>query len=268
MSRKNTRKPERQPDVIDVRHVAIERGPIPPNPEQAAKAEYIETDINEVSGGGFLKLGRAFCRLARFESIQGLTDDQLAALRRYRRAFDTSEVSPVKSALDIGVGGGTGGAEAAIARFQAVAFADIAVQRIEQFIPGHLLQTLRSVALHDLDFKAVAIERYGSRTVERIDTTGRKPRVTTSVEPRSGRHREAIRQQFMEAASALTASMAPPAPLVRQSDASTPAPSPQPAAPADPRFLDEHGRMREWSEIADILRGNIASVGNVDPEPT
>ena len=66
-------------------------------------------------------------------------------------------MSPVKSALDVGPGGGTGGAEAIIARLENLAFADEALRRIERLVSPDLIGILRGVALDDLDFKALAL---------------------------------------------------------------------------------------------------------------
>lgn len=210
-----------------------------PPPEQMAKAPFVETDVNEFSTGydaegnpyvNKVRIGRAFLRQPRFETIEGLSMVQLLALRRYRRAFDTSELSPVKSQLDIGSGGGTGGAEAAISRMEAIAFADIGVRRIEAALPAHLLPTLRAVALHDQDFKAVALSRHGSG---------------------SSRRRQRVRDEFLRAAEALARPV-----LV----ASAPAAEPvtlhvdvAPLTPINPAYLDAQGFMRPLAEIATII---------------
>ena len=218
---------------LDAAGKRVRRAENQPTPEQEAKANYVEADVNEHLAGTKIKLGRAFQRQARFETIEGLTVPQLLALRRYRRAFDVSELSPVKSALDIGPGGGSGGPEAALSRIEAIAFADIGLRRIEAGVPAHLLPTLRAVALHDMDFKAAAQQRYGST---------------------SGQRRDQVRREFLAGAGALierTAVAVAPA---------LPQPDPPAAPPADPirpvpaAFLNEQGFMRPMSEIATIIR--------------
>lgn len=205
-----------------------------PTAEQAAKAPYVETDVNEYVGGLRVRIGRAWKRQPRFETIEGLAIAELFALRCYRRAFDTSEVSPVKSGLDIGAGGGAGGAVAAIARLEAVAFADIAVQRLEQAVSPNLLPILRAVALHDADFKAVAHDRYGST---------------------SGNRRQQVRGDFLLATRQLTKGVrrvgAAVLPAAQTDAPATPLPS------IDPVFLDERGLMRPFDEVAEIIRAGV-----------
>lgn len=239
---------KRERDVIDVRKPVMA-----PTPEQAQRAVYVEGPVHDrLPGGGRTIRGRAFQRQARFESVEGLTAVQLRALRTYRQAFDETEMSEVKSQLDVGPGGGAGGSDAAIARVERMAFAGASLQRIEARIPTHLLATLRAVALHDKDFKAVAMERFGSRTVQRVDASRKKPKVTTSLEPLSGRHRERIRGEFMEAAAVLAAGMP-------KKDRPAPAPvtgsvsSDQPPAQVDPAFLDDAGRMRPLDEVRALI---------------
>jgi hypothetical protein len=62
--------------------------------------------------------------------------------------------------------------------------------RIEAAL-GPTLATMRATVLHDQAFSEVAIERFGSR-----EKDGR-------VLPRSGRHREAVRQEFLAGARQL-----------------------------------------------------------------
>jgi hypothetical protein len=201
-----------------------------PTPEQEAKATFIETDVNDYVGGRRVRIGRAFRRQPRFETIEGITLPQLLALRRYRRAFDTSELSPVRSALDVGTGGGSGGAEAAISRIEAVAFADIGVRRIEERVPATLLPTLRAVALHDQDFKAAAMAQYGTA---------------------SSRRRERVRSDFLEAAACLAKPTPSPAPAKAEAVTGT---ALETAVVVPDAFKDERGFMRPLAEIADLIR--------------
>ena len=202
-----------------------------PTPEQMGKATYVEEDTYDRHGPRQVRIGRAFTRQPRFETMDFLTGDQVAALRRYRRAFDVSEMSATKCALDVGTGGGRGGSDAAVQRLELLAFASLAVDRIEAGVPAVLLPVLRSVALYDQDFKAVAAERYGSV---------------------SGARRARVRAAVIEAAAILARNAAPPpiAPAVQ--DASTPAVE---AVSVNPDFLDERGMLRPFHEIAAIITG-------------
>lgn len=236
---------------IDAAAKRARRAENAPPPEQMKRVPFIETDINEHSlghddeGNPFVtkvRIGRAYLRQARFETIDGLSAAQLSALRRYRRAFDASEVSPVKSALDIGPGGGTGGAEAIIARLESLAFADEALRRIERLVSPDLLGILRGVALDDLDFKALALAKFDST---------------------SGNRRALVKEHFMTAVDQLTVGLARPHNPVRTIDSaaafvevSTPE--------VDPAFLDDDGRMRPYAEIADIIRDRVPPETNAD----
>jgi hypothetical protein len=222
--------------VVAWRNRQRRESPSAPTAEQASKATFVETDVNDLAGGGrVVKIGRAFCRQPRFETFDWLSPAQVAALRRYRRAFDVSEMSPTKSGLDIGAGGGTGGSEAAISRVQALAFADIAVQRMQEVVPVALLPVLRAVALLDADFKAVALDRFGSA---------------------SGQRRTRIRRDFTAAVDALVAGRARPSPPPQAANADS---IDQPEVPSiDPAFVDEHGHMLPLDRIVDVILGRFA----------
>ena len=207
-----------------------------PTAEQASKAAYVETDVNEYVGGRRVKMGRAFKRQARFETIEGLTFAQLLALKAYRKASDASEMSAVKSGLDIGPGGKTDASWAAISRVETLAFADVEVKRIEATVSPSVLFTLRMVALADLDFKAVAIERYGSAR---------------------GRLRERVKAEFMQGAADLAAGVGRRA-AARAADTPVAAPAAEPVRPVDPAFLDGQGFMRSMVDIASTIRASEA----------
>jgi hypothetical protein len=80
----------------------------------------------------------------------------------------------------------------------------------ERYI-GPTLDTLRDVALNDMTFRELAMKRFGSREVSRIDVGKgkKKPRHYTTIEPKSGRHREVIRAEFMQAVSRLERAVSP-----------------------------------------------------------
>lgn len=200
-----------------------------PTAEQMDRAVFVEADVTDENR---VWVGRAFGRQARFETFDWLTVEQIVALRRYRRAFDASELSPTKCGLDIGSGGGAGGSDAAIARLEVLAFADIAVVRIEAAVPPYLLPSLRAVALHDQDFKALALARYGSA---------------------SGKRRTRVRQEFALAAKALAAQHQ----RVEQERAAASAiglAGAEQTANIDAAFLDDRGIMLELTDIADVIR--------------
>lgn len=208
-----------------------------PTQEQSAKATYVETNIYDHIGGRRIKIGYAFRREPRFETIEGVSAEGLAALRRYRRTFDTSELSTVKSGLDIGTGGGIGGSEAVIGRLQAVVFADIALNRIEQAVPKHLVQTLRRIALHDDDFSEVAMAQFGSA---------------------SGQRRTRVRQDFLRAVDALAEAMKPPTKLAAVALPEAAAATYGDAAVAIPaEFIDDRGYMLPWGDIIDIITASL-----------
>jgi len=258
---------KRKPDVIDVRKAAeaaararAARPPVvPPTPEQMAHADFVEMQIYDRSAtGGRHMIGKAFRRVARFEGIEGLTLDQILALRAYRKAFDEAEVSEVKSGLDIGAGGGTAGAEAALSRLEKIAFGKDVVYRMEARVPAALWPTLRAVALHDKDFKALAMERFGSREVSRL----KGDRIVTTIEMRSNTHRQIVREDFMAAAKWLAKSVKTahlPTPVER-----TPVGAVLPAI--DPAYLDENGRMRSMEEIAEIILARLFGVSHADDD--
>ncbi|MEG3144233.1 hypothetical protein U1839_06160 [Sphingomonas sp. RT2P30] len=246
-----------------------------PTPEQAAKAEYVKApvfDRDPLTGRVSLK-GKAYQRRARFETIQGLTVDQLRALRFYRAEFDKSELSEIKSGLDIeGKGGGGSGAEAAIARIDAIVAARFLIGLIEAGIPTVQLPILRAVALDDQDFKTIAIAIYGGRDVQRIDTSRRKPTLTTSLEPRSGRHRENVREEFLLAARNLVGAVSPFMSNERQpstdaarrradveSETMAAVVSEVGLPSVDPAFLDENGRMLPFHQVRVIILERFAA---------
>lgn len=205
MSRKRKR------DIIDVRKAPIavaleEPNKMGPTPEQRRHFEYEEDKVVDQLPGGRLSIrGRAWQKRPKFLTIAGLGDEQIRALKYYRDVFDRSEKSEMKSALDIrprGNGGGTGLLSETIAGARGMLIV------LEAGI-GAPVHTLRAVALNDISFRDLAMQRYGSREVQRIDMTRRKPQVIKSIEPKSGKHRDIIRQEFMLAVSRLVGNVRP-----------------------------------------------------------
>lgn len=175
-----------------------------PTPEQRLRADYVKQDIVDVSSKGRVTIGKAYRRQARFETIEGLGTDQLKALRAYRAAFDASERSEVKSALDIRPRS-SGGSPGALAAIEAKAFAAIALRQIESQL-GALVRTMRDVVLMDMTFSDVAMKRFGAREVDYIDVGKgkRKPRSLVKLAPKSGTHRQIVRDEFFAGLALLT----------------------------------------------------------------
>jgi hypothetical protein len=143
---------------------------------------------------------------------------------------------------------------------------------------GAVADTVRAVAIEDQTFSEVAIARFGSRVqtwIEQEKTRGRSKKGTKlafvdKIVPKSGRHREIIRDEFLLGLSRLvaahriltsTARLAQP-PVASAPDA--PAKSPSVIAPpmnepaaVDPAYLTEGGVMKPWAEIAAIIRSRL-----------
>jgi hypothetical protein len=253
-------------DVIDVGRKADD--PIDtPTAEQTNHARYVLAEVfDNLADGGRNKLGKAYQRQPRFETIEGLPDGGYRALKRYRAAFDRSEQSATKSALDIRPRGG--GQEAALLRTEAIAGATWEVDRIEAGVKPALWPTLRSVALLDKDFSAVAIERYGSREISHVDAAKPGAKVRTAIVPKSGRHRAAIREEFMMAVDQLIRAVRPLEIAERAHDVATSvvAGASVPAAAVDPAYLDDEGRMRPFDEIRAIILDRL-NAGLDEAEP-
>lgn len=255
----------RQRDVIDVRRPRRgARGAKPTKPqgemptaERAGHSDFEEQTVYEIMPGGRRSMiGRAWRVVPRFLKIEGLSASQLRALAIYRKAFDESERSEMKSPLDIGVGGRSGltGAEVAIARLESIAFADVGLQRIEARI-GSDLAVLRAVALFDRDFKEVAIEIFGGREVQWIDGRRRPAQVETVTAPKSGKHRTIVRDRFFVAVDQLVAALEPaPRPAAPAAGSAGEA-LPTTSALVPAAFLDDQGYMRPWDEIRAIIIG-------------
>lgn len=197
--------PARKRDVIDVRQPVYA-----PTPEQQRHVRYVEGDVVDTAPGGrSITIGKAYRREAKFERIKGLGDEQLKALRYYRATFDQSEASEVKSALDIRPRG-NGGSSAQEVWSEKQAGARMRLRSLENGI-GAVVDALRQVALHDVSFSDLAIKRYGSRQVQKIVTgKGRqKPRIVEEIVPRSGKHREVMRDEFMLAVGRLVGNVRP-----------------------------------------------------------
>lgn len=174
----------------------VKADPFAPTPEQREHAVYVEQDIVDVKTKGRVTIGKAFRKQPRFETMEGIGTEQLRALRCYRAAFDASEMSETKCALDVRPRGAAG-SHGAISAIEARAFGASTLRGIECQL-GALVHTLRDVALMDLTFSEAAMKRFGSREVDWIDIGKgkRKPRSIVKLVPKSGTHRQIIRDEF------------------------------------------------------------------------
>lgn len=193
-----------------------------PTPEQAARVEYERRKTHNEMGQ---TIGFSYHRQPLFETMAArgtVAPNELAALRYYRTAFDRCERSPTKSCLNVGVGGGGTTAYHEIA--SATPSVLDARRRLAtcESVLGSARSTMRSVVLHDLTFSEIAIERWGGRRQDWIEVTepilkqngkqlvieGKGPQWRTyhreKIAPRSGRHREMVRQEFLAGLNALT----------------------------------------------------------------
>lgn len=167
-----------------------------PTPEMEARVKF---DLGQVTTETGLPFGFAYRRRPLIETMGasgGLSPDELNALRFYRTAFDRSERSPMRSCLNISGGRGTVATSSLINATPAMIDAKRKVRVCESAL-GQSLTTMRGVVLDDKSFSDLAIERFGSRLAKA--SGGR-----TRVAPKSGRHRELIRQEFIAGMRALT----------------------------------------------------------------
>jgi len=187
-----------------------------PTEEQRRRVVYNRRDVRSEMGH---PLGVAYHREPVFETMAkrpgAITADELSALRFYRAAFDRQERSPTKSCLDFNANGGGGSRDPASSVMNATPSIVEARRKVRlcEAALGKALSVMRAVALHDMSFSEIAIERYGHRPQNWIDVNvpvlidGRQPIVDgkplmkaehrEKIVPRSGRHRELVRQEFI-----------------------------------------------------------------------
>ena len=172
-----------------------------PTPEQMKRANYDVSDIVDVEPGKTaVTIGKAYRREPYFEELArrdgtGISADDLRCLRFYRNRFEACQRSPVRSVLnrDQGSGNGEGPMLAAMISSDEFKFLECGVR-------GAAVHTLRAVALEDKSYAQVAMERWGSREQQWIV----KGEYKTKLVPKSGRHAEAIRGEFLDALTKLT----------------------------------------------------------------
>lgn len=163
-----------------------------PTPEQERRVEFERRSVRSEMGQ---TIGVAYRRRPLFETMadQGgtIAPNELEALRYYRTSFDRAERSATKSCLNFGVGG-----RSAFSDIANVSASMIDAKRriaVCESVLGPYLPTMRAVVLEDRSFTDIAIERFGSRDQDWIvDGQSR-----TKIVPRSGRHREIVRQEFL-----------------------------------------------------------------------
>lgn len=241
-----------------------------PTPEQQQKAAY-ERRSTKTRHGQANSI--AYRRKPLFETLarqrSGIDLEGLKALRFYREAYELTAASLTRCALDVQERG-TGVPQS----LPPLMLSNQAVENCEVAVGG-VVATLRAVALDDKSFSQVAIERFGSRKQDWLEQNksrgrGRDGKALVFIEkivPKSGRHREIIRREFLLAVERLTAAVRlqtsterrprEPMPPVPANDAP---PAPPPAAPGvDPDFLNEAGHLKPWSEIAEMIRERIAA---------
>jgi hypothetical protein len=173
---------------------------VKPTPEQMRRAQYEPQSAKTHKGQ---VTSSAYRRRPLFETLakgkSGIDADGLRALRFYRDRYEGTAKSLTRCALDIeGRGGGDPH------RLPPGLDADYIVKRCDAEM-GAVADTMRAVALEDQSFSEVAIARFGSRTqswIEQEKVRGRtkkggKLRFVEKIVPKSGRHREIIRDEFL-----------------------------------------------------------------------
>ncbi|MFX4086151.1 hypothetical protein ACKU27_13720 [Sphingobium yanoikuyae] len=210
MARKRAGKTTKRKDVIRVKKAAQMRDQMDhPTPEMQARANF---ELGKVTDETGQSVGFAYRRKPLIETMAlkgGFSPDELAALRFYRTAFDRSERSPVKCCLNVS-GSGRGTSGAAFGIFHATP-AMLDAKRKLQYCEhgfGNLKDTMRGVVLMDKSFSEIAIDRFGSRIVKPpayVDKEGHaRGDHREKITPRSGRHRETVRQEFIVGLKVLT----------------------------------------------------------------
>lgn len=260
----------------------VEQDRLGPTPEQRRHGVFRLGDVvDKAANGVTINIGKAYRREPLFETLakdhrSGIDTEGLRALRYYRARFEETEVSLTRCALDVqGRGGGdTAPLPRGVDPFMFIgAGANRTLDRLEQAM-GAVADTVRGVAIEDRSYSDLAIARWGSRKQSWIKQPGRKGQggkatFSEKIVPKSGRHREAIRQEFLLGLARLVDAV-----QLLTSNPITPNPTPSPLAEVvlsdeggvetaasvealatiDPEFLNEQGHMRGWDEIAAIIR--------------
>lgn len=168
-----------------------------PTPEQRRHTRY---ELEPVTERGQV-VAHAYKRQPWFEILANRGDisrSALKALRFYRNAYEGSFYSEMRCALDFSMTGGGGSRSIPISPAEVVT-SKHNLALCEAGIGSPYLDTLRAIGLHDMRFADVAMERFGSRMVSYIE----QGRHLEKPAPRSGRHREIVRNELETALSAL-----------------------------------------------------------------
>lgn len=187
-------------------------GSLEPTREQMGRVEFTHAPVRNELGR---TIGFAYRRNPLFETMaktMSIAPPELEALRVYRAAFDRSHRSPTKSCLDFGGGGGGGGGSGRGIPSDIANATPTMIDAKRRLLEceatmGNNVQTMRAVVLHDMSFSQVAIDRFGHRIQHWIyvDGPGReRGEHHDKVVPKSGRHREAVRQEFLAGMRALS----------------------------------------------------------------
>ncbi len=199
-----------------------------PTPEQMKRVEYRREKVKTEMGHTF---GTAYRRHPLFQTMAkqiGLSESDLAALNYYRTSFDRCQRSPMASSIanmNIIRGGGTSSGLPNELANATVSTLD-ARERVAkcEALFGNVVGTMRAVALEDRSFSDIAVERFGGRAQNWIIVNepvlkDGKPVIVGGVGPlthavhrekivpKSGRHREIIRQEFFAGVRLLAAEL-------------------------------------------------------------
>lgn len=159
---------------------------VEPVVEQSRKFKY---EPYNVTDKGQI-VGRVYRRQPIFETMFTRGDigrEEAQALRYYRERYELSHHSPLRSCLSPTIGNGRnyfgGLSPLALRAGQEVDFMESAA--------GLFIAALRGVAIEDMSFNRIAIERYGSKQI----TIGGRERIV----PRSKQHARRVRSEFYAA---------------------------------------------------------------------
>lgn len=164
---------------------------VKPTPEQRHQAHYELTEVLDRSPKGrAIVIGKAYMRVPWFETmyarnISEIDRIDLKCLRFYRRAFEAANRSEMKSCLNRSEAAGSS------PRLPALFAMTYDLTMCEEAI-GSLVDTMRAVVLQDMTFKAVAMQRFGSRE-EVVWKAGVR---TTKLIPISKAHVATIADEF------------------------------------------------------------------------
>lgn len=176
------------------------------------KAEVVKPTPEQMRGGRFaretgkVKRGQVdaapYRRQPLFETLfktRGtcITDEGLRALRFYRDRYEATAASLTRCALDVRLGGGGSSC------LPPLLDADYIIRQCDTAM-GAYAPTMRAVALEDQSFSDVAIARFGSRTQNWLEMEKQRGRTkkgakmvfVDKIVPKSGRHREIIKEEF------------------------------------------------------------------------